>query len=97
MRITQWDQTSCVPNHDILPDWALSQLGDWAEKFNGPQSESTTVEVGMGFDFWFLPKEMVLGMLTKLRGKGLRLLTGHGGRNAFMGECDNSDLPFSTG
>lgn len=40
----------------------------------------------MGFDFWFLPKGKVLGMFRYLRSRGLRLVTTHVGRNAYMGE-----------
>ncbi|EXJ93224.1 hypothetical protein A1O3_01781 [Capronia epimyces CBS 606.96] len=88
LRMTQWDRSSCVPNQDLLPEWALTQLCDWAEKYNYPTSESqatTTVEIGMGFDFWFLPREMVLGMFERLRQKGVRIVTTHVGRNAFQG------------
>ncbi len=83
--MTQWDKTSCVPNQELLPDWALSQIGDWAQQYN---HKGAMVEVGMGFDLWFLPKDMVLGMLEGLRAKGLRVLTTHVSQNAFQGEFD---------
>ncbi|KIX01558.1 uncharacterized protein Z518_09284 [Rhinocladiella mackenziei CBS 650.93] len=89
-RLSHWDQSSCTPSHDLLPDWAMKQLEDWVEKYNRPASTSAPeapgiVEVGMGFDLWFLPKEMVLDMFERLRKKGLRVLTTHTGRNVLMG------------
>ena len=87
MRISRWDQSECQPDQELLPDWALEQLGEFATKHN---NSTSLVEVGMGFDFWFLPKDTVLGMFEKLRQKGLRLVTAHCGRNAFMGELPNS-------
>lgn len=82
-RMSQWDQSQCLPEQDIMPAWALRQLGDLIEKHN---TSASLVEVGMGFDLWFLPKDMVLGVFETLRQKGLRLVTSHVGRNAFMGE-----------
>ncbi|KAI1627411.1 hypothetical protein EDD37DRAFT_622239 [Exophiala viscosa] len=92
LRMSQWDQSCCVPDQDLLPQWAMSQLRDWVGKYNhnngGSQSSdkvAPTVEVGMGFDLWFLPKDVVLPMLTELGEKGLRVLTTHVGCNAFQG------------
>ncbi|OAL37484.1 hypothetical protein AYO20_03333 [Fonsecaea nubica] len=82
MRMSKWDQSQCIPDQDLLPEWALKQIADLAQTHNQP---GAMVEIGMGFDFWFLPQEMVLGMLAKLRQSGLRVLTSHAGCNAFMG------------
>ena len=91
--MTQWDQSSCVPDQDLLPTWAMSQLSDWVKKYNHNEhhnhtadAAAPTVEVGMGFDLWFLPKDVVLPMLTELGEKGLRVLTTHVGCNAFQGK-----------
>ncbi|KAJ9615762.1 hypothetical protein H2200_001839 [Cladophialophora chaetospira] len=81
-RISKWDKSQCVPEQDLIPEWALKQLGDLSEKHNSPGS---LVEVAMGFDLWFLPKDMVLGIFGALRQSRLRLVTAHVGRNAFMG------------
>ncbi|KIW48384.1 uncharacterized protein PV06_00978 [Exophiala oligosperma] len=85
MRMTLWNQTECVPTDDLLPDWAMSQLGDLIEQHNGKRNENATVEIGLGFDLWFLPKDMVLGLLNDLGSKGLRIVTTHVGRNALQG------------
>ncbi|OAP63595.1 hypothetical protein AYL99_02822 [Fonsecaea erecta] len=82
MRMARWDQSQCIPDQDLLPEWALTQIAELAQKHNRP---AATVEIGMGFDSWFLPQDMVLGMLGKLRTSGLRVLTTHVGCNAFMG------------
>ncbi|KIX98800.1 uncharacterized protein Z520_05261 [Fonsecaea multimorphosa CBS 102226] len=81
-RMSKWDQSQCIPDQDLLPEWALTQIAELAQKYNRP---ATTVEIGMGFDFWFLPQEMVLSMFGKLRKSGLRVLTTHVGSSAFMG------------
>ncbi|EXJ57058.1 hypothetical protein A1O7_07402 [Cladophialophora yegresii CBS 114405] len=81
-RMARWDQAQCVPEQDLVPEWAVQQLGDLLENHNNAAS---LVEIGMGFDLWFLPKDMVLGMFQTLRQKGLRLVTSHVARNAFMG------------
>ncbi|KIW91958.1 uncharacterized protein Z519_06940 [Cladophialophora bantiana CBS 173.52] len=83
MRMSKWDQSQCIPDPDLLPEWALSQLAELAEKHNN--RPAATVEIGMGFDFWFLPQEMILSIFGKMRESGLRLLTTHVGCNAFMG------------
>ncbi|OQV09033.1 hypothetical protein CLAIMM_13215 [Cladophialophora immunda] len=82
MRMSKWDQSQCIPDEDLLPEWALTQIAELAQKHNRP---AATVEIGMGFDFWFLPHGMVLDMFGKLRKSGLRVLTTHVGCNAFMG------------
>ncbi|KIV85869.1 hypothetical protein PV11_01522 [Exophiala sideris] len=89
LRMSQWDQSSCIPDQDLLPKWAVSQLSEWLEKYNHNErgnAVAATVEVGMGFDLWFLPKDVVLPMLTELGEKGLRVLTTHVGCNAFQGQ-----------
>jgi hypothetical protein len=82
MRMSKWDADQCVPDQDPIPAWALEQLGDLIGKHNKPTSP---VEIALGFDLWFLPKDMVLGIFDSLRQKGLRLVTTHVGRNAFQG------------
>lgn len=88
-RISQWDHSQCVPSPDILPEWAITQLGDWAEKYN-QRAAPSRVEIALGFDFYFLPREMVLGIFEQLREKGLRVVTSHIGRNALMGKSLSS-------
>lgn len=90
--MTEWNKTDCVPNGELLPEWALSQLGGLVEKYNRNRRDETrqddkaVVEVGLGFDLWFLPKEMVLGLFKDLGSKGLRIVTTHVGRNALQGK-----------
>lgn len=35
------------------------------------------VELGFGFDSWFLPNEMIVGLLAKVKAAGVRLITSH--------------------
>ncbi len=82
--MSSWNRQQCVPEQDPVPDWALKQLGELIEKH---QQSRSLVEIALGFDLWFLPKDMVLGMFESLRQKGMRLVTAHVGHNAFMGDC----------
>lgn len=84
IRMAKWDQSHAVPEQDPLPGWALEQLGDLAQKYNS--RPGLLVEVAMGFDLWYLPKDMVLAFLDTLGKKGLRLVTSHIERNAFFGK-----------
>ena len=81
-RMSKWDKSQCVPEEDPIPEWATNQLGDLIVQHN---TSPSLVEIALGFDLWFLPKEMVLAIFETLRRKGLRLVTIHVGRNAFMG------------
>jgi hypothetical protein len=83
IRLTHWDKTICDINQDFLPDWSLDQLSELATKLNGDRT--SRVEVGLGFDAWFLPKDFVLGAFERLRKSGVRLVTTHVVRNAFFG------------
>ncbi|KIW19978.1 hypothetical protein PV08_00553 [Exophiala spinifera] len=86
LRMTEWSETGCVPSGELLPEWALSQLGRLVEQYNrNPQDHDATVEIGLGFDLWFLPKDMILGLLKELGSKGLRVVTTHVSRNALQG------------
>jgi hypothetical protein len=92
LRMSNWDQSECVPEQDLIPDWALKQVGEFAQKHN---KTSSVVEIGLGFDLWFLPKDMVLPMLENLRQQGLRLVTTHVTRNALMSGFHTGFLIYS--
>lgn len=81
-RLDQWDATSAIASHDFLPDWAMKQLGDLAGKYN--RDTANLIEIGLGFDSWFLPKDLVMGTLQSLRKSGIRVVTTHTSRNAFF-------------
>ena len=51
------------------------------------------VNIGFGFDYWFLPKEAVTGIFSSLRGAGIKLFTSHYAKNATFGTCSASQRP----
>ncbi|KAK5056110.1 hypothetical protein LTR84_012663 [Exophiala bonariae] len=83
VRLSHWDEKTCDINTEFLPEWSLDQLSELASKHN--RDPKSRVEVGLGFDAWFLPKDLVLGAFQKLKGNGVRLVTSHVTRNAFFG------------
>lgn len=44
------------------------------------------VQIGFGFDYWFMPKEAVLGIFSGLRSAGVKFFTSHYGKNPTLGE-----------
>ncbi|EWY79603.1 hypothetical protein FOYG_17238 [Fusarium oxysporum NRRL 32931] len=84
VRMAKWDQSSCVLNEDLMTSWAFSQIEQLASKYNSPES-SHRLEIGYGFDWWFLPKEVSLDIFKRLRKSGVRLVTSHVGKNGFQG------------
>lgn len=88
IRLTQWDETTCGIDTNFLPEWSLDQLSELASKYNGDLK--SRVEIGLGFDFWFLPKDQVLGAFRRLRENGVRLVTSHVTRNAYYGKSCKS-------
>ena len=73
-RLSKWDSETIVPDWNHIPDWMIPQLEDLGKKapFN-----NGLVQLGFGFDGYFLPKEMVIGIFEKVRGLGVKLITSH--------------------
>jgi hypothetical protein len=44
------------------------------------------VQIGFGFDDWFLPKEAVVGIFSGLRQAGIKLFTSHYAKNPALGK-----------
>ncbi|RKL43973.1 hypothetical protein BFJ70_g4285 [Fusarium oxysporum] len=84
VRMAKWDQSSCVLNEELMVSWAFSQIEQLASKYNSPES-SHRLEIGYGFDWWFLPKDVSLDIFKRLRKSGVRLVTSHVGKNGFQG------------
>ncbi|KAF5672713.1 amidohydrolase family [Fusarium denticulatum] len=78
VRMAEWNESSCVINNDLMAGWAYSQIEQLASRYNNSES-SHRVEIGYGFDWWFLPKEVSLSIFKKLRKSGIRLVTSHVG------------------
>ncbi|PTD08707.1 hypothetical protein FCULG_00011127, partial [Fusarium culmorum] len=58
----------------LIPDWVLEQLTELCQR--GPFSDGR-VTMGFGFDFYFLPKEVLVGIFGKVRELGIKTITSH--------------------
>lgn len=47
------------------------------------------VQIGFGFDYWFLPKEAIVGIFSGLRNAGVKLFTSHYAKNPALGELNH--------
>jgi hypothetical protein len=89
LRIDKWTKTECIPNSDMLPSWATTQI----EKLATDQSWGKgRVTIGFGFEFFFLPKDVVVGVFTKIRPLGIKTITIHVARNGILGRSSTTGL-----
>ncbi|CZR64667.1 related to cytosine deaminase and related metal-dependent hydrolases [Phialocephala subalpina] len=72
-----------------LPDWVMETFEQLATShpLNDPESR---VQLGFGFDFYHLPKNVVLGVFEKVKSLGTRIITSHFIRNFVR---DSESLP----
>ena len=63
-----------VLDQNLLPDWIFEQLTQLCE--GGPFGDGR-VTMGFGFDFYFLPKEVIVGIFSKVRSLGIKTITSH--------------------
>jgi hypothetical protein len=66
----------------MFPDWVMSTLVELASK--APFGNGR-VQLGIAFDGWFLPQEMVVDFVTKARSLGVKPITSHSGQGAVFG------------
>jgi hypothetical protein len=74
-------------SQDLMPDWWMATLSELASK--APFGDGR-VSLGFGFDFMFLPKEVVQGIFKQVESLGIKLKTIHYGRNAIFGRSNSS-------
>ncbi|KAL3421764.1 hypothetical protein PVAG01_05920 [Phlyctema vagabunda] len=79
-QLKSWKPFSVKEN--LLEDWVLETLQDLAAK--GPFSDGR-VQLGFGFDAWYLPREMVVDLFQKVKGLGIKLVTCHSVRSIVTG------------
>lgn len=70
-------------NQNLLADWVLETLNELAK--NSPFGEGR-VQLGFGFDGFFLPKEIVISLFEKVRALGIKVITTHFVKGALMGK-----------
>jgi len=81
-RLQKWDKTEMVPDFDFLPDWFMKQFEELAKA--QPYGDGR-VNIGLAFDFFFLPKEVIENIYAKARSMGIKLITSHYTVTAVLG------------
>lgn len=82
---TKWDSKTCELSHDIMP---RSSMAHFVELARSQPYGNGRVQIGFGFDYWFMPKEAVVGIFSGLRDAGVKLFTSHYAKNPVLGEFD---------
>ncbi|KAE8451450.1 hypothetical protein EG329_004079 [Mollisiaceae sp. DMI_Dod_QoI] len=68
-------------SQDMLPDWVMSTMSELASK--APFGDGR-ITLGLAFDGFWYPKEVVVDLFTKARDMGIKLITTHYVRNALQ-------------
>ncbi|KAF4995338.1 hypothetical protein FDECE_12829 [Fusarium decemcellulare] len=79
---TKWDSKTCELSRDIMPDSSMAHIFELAK--SQPYGNGR-VHIGFGFDYWFLPREAVVGIFSGLRNAGIKLFTSHYAKNPALG------------
>ncbi|KAL8655970.1 MAG: hypothetical protein Q9210_000567, partial [Variospora velana] len=61
-------------NPELLPEWCMKQLEELCK--SQPIGDNR-VKIGFGFDFLFLPKDVLVPMFEKVKSWGIKLFTTH--------------------
>ncbi|KAJ7138144.1 hypothetical protein C8R44DRAFT_766920 [Mycena epipterygia] len=80
---TSWAPFRFEEGTPSVPNWTSSQLAELAA--NQPFGNGR-VRLGVGFDDYYLPKEVVISLFETARSLGVKLFTSHYVRNALMGQ-----------
>ncbi|KAF9893182.1 hypothetical protein FE257_011605 [Aspergillus nanangensis] len=72
-KIKQW-KPDLVPTNDMLDEWVLQQLDELT--LSAPYGDNR-VQIGLAFDGWFLPKELVIALYERARRHHAKLITTH--------------------
>ena len=68
----------------MFPDWMMQTFREVVSE--GPFG----VEMGFAFDGYFLPEEMVVGLLETAKKAGIKIVTSHYCRGAMLGKSRRS-------
>ncbi len=88
MRLTKWNSSECIPSQDLTLNWVL----DYLETLCKSSPISNRVYPGLGFDLFFLPKDFVTSVYTRMRTAGVKLITTHLTRNRVFGNTSTTKL-----
>ncbi|KAK2595685.1 hypothetical protein N8I77_013710 [Diaporthe amygdali] len=79
---TKWDSKTCELSRDIMPESTMAHIFELAK--SQPYGNGR-VQIGFGFDYWFMPKEAIIGIFSGLRNAGVKLFTSHYAKNPALG------------
>ncbi|KAJ8075968.1 hypothetical protein PM082_021600 [Marasmius tenuissimus] len=71
--VKSWNPLDIVPN--VLEPWVLSDLSSLIQK--APFNSNGRVQLGLGFDSWFLPEDVAAPLFDIARQGGIKVLTAH--------------------
>ncbi|QKX57110.1 uncharacterized protein TRUGW13939_04218 [Talaromyces rugulosus] len=91
-RVTGWQPLAF--DWEMLPDWLVNQLEELARA--GPYGEGR-VNIGLGFDALYIPKESVVSLFERARAAGVKLITMHYARGPIFGQFSVVDTLSSYG
>ncbi|TVY76097.1 5-methylthioadenosine/S-adenosylhomocysteine deaminase [Lachnellula suecica] len=83
-----------VLSQDLLTDWAMELLQELGSK--SPFGDGR-VQLGLAFDEFFQPKEVIANLFQKAREAGVKVITGHYVRNAIMPPTKTIEVLHSYG
>ncbi|KAF7375858.1 Metallo-dependent hydrolase [Mycena sanguinolenta] len=80
--VASWAPFRLDTDAEPLPDWAMRQLADLAatQPFGNGR-----VRLGVAFDAYYLPKDVVVSLFENTRRLGVKLFTSHYVRNPLLG------------
>jgi hypothetical protein len=82
MRVQSWTSKGIIPDSNWLPDWFSEHLEELA---SSQPFGNGRVYLGLGFDLYFLPKEVVISLFKQIRNLGIKLITSHYASNQILG------------
>ncbi|KAF9767547.1 hypothetical protein IL306_015276 [Fusarium sp. DS 682] len=82
-RVASWSPFALNP--DMLAPWVMDEIQDLGNK--GPFGNGR-VTMGLAFDLWFLPEQVIQDLFKRAREAGLELATTHAVSNPQIGSSD---------
>lgn len=94
--VEKWDREAFVLSQDVWPAWVMETITKWGKELVGTQNESRVLP-GLGFDLYFLPKEMIQGIWKQSKEVGVKLISSHLQTGAITGNDSKIQLLKSYG
>jgi cytosine/adenosine deaminase-related metal-dependent hydrolase len=85
-KVTSWNPIEV--EYDVLAPWVLDTFTELGK--SAPFGENGRVQLGLAFDLYFLPKDVVTSLFSKAKALGVKTITSHYCQNA---QFSKSSLP----